>query len=79
MQRYLRVYQFHRFVKERVQIGDFVKIKNHNGLYGKVESVSENFTTIKLVDKKGIFKGHLKLEDYKLDLDEDNEIFTVML
>jgi len=66
-------------VKERVQIGDFVKIKNHNGLYGKVESVSENFTTIKLVDKKGIFKGYLKLEDYKLELDENNEIFTVML
>lgn len=65
-------------MKERVQIGDFVKIKDHNGLYGKVESVSEKFTTIKLVDKKGIFKGHLKLEDYKLELDENNEIFTVM-
>ena len=65
-------------MKERVQIGDFVKIKNHSGLYGKVESVSENFTTIKLVDKKGIFKGRLKLEDYKLELDENNEIFTVM-
>jgi hypothetical protein len=66
-------------VKERVQIGDFVKIKNHNELYGKVESVSEKFTTIQLVDKKGIFKGHLKLENYKLELDEDNKIFTVML
>ena len=65
-------------MKERAQIGDFVKIRNHNGLYGKVEGVSEKFTTIKLVDKKGIFKGRLKLEDYKLELDENNEIFTVM-
>ena len=61
-------------MKERVQIGDFVKIKNHNGLYGKVEGGSEKFSTIKLVDKKGIFKGHLTLENYKLELDEDNEI-----
>ena len=66
-------------MKERAQIGDFVKIKNHNRLYGKVEGVSDKFTTIKLVDKKGIFKGHLTLENYKLELDEDNEIFTVML
>ncbi len=65
-------------MKERAQIGDFVKIKDHNGLYGKVEDVSEKFTTIRLVDKKGIFKGYLKLEDYKLELDENNEIFTVM-
>lgn len=61
-------------MKERVQIGDFVKIKNQNGLYGKVEGGSEKFSTIKLVDKKGIFKGHLTLENYKLELDEDNEI-----
>lgn len=61
-------------MKERVQIGDFVKIKNHNGLYGKVEGGSEKFSTIKLVDKKGIFKGHLTLENYKLELDEDNVI-----
>ena len=66
-------------MKDRVQIGDFVKIKDHNGLYGKVEVVSEKFTTIKLVDKKGIFKGHLTLEGYKLELDEDNEIFTVLI
>lgn len=66
-------------MKDRAQIGDFVKIRNHNGLYGKVEGVSEKFTTIKLVDKKGIFKGYLKLDYYKLELDENNEIFTVML
>ncbi len=66
-------------MKERIQIGDFVKVKNHTGLYGEVEDVSEKFTTIKLVDEKGISKGHLKLEDYKLELDEDNKIFTVLL
>lgn len=66
-------------MKERIQIGDFVKVKNHTGLYGEVEDVSEKSTTIKLVDEKGISKGHLKLEDYKLELDEDNKIFTVLL
>ena len=66
-------------MKERIQIGDFVKVKNHTGLYGEVEDVSEKFTTIKLVDEKDISKGHLKLEDYKLELDEDNKIFTVLL
>ncbi|ENO12430.1 hypothetical protein MBGDC06_00088 [Thermoplasmatales archaeon SCGC AB-539-C06] len=66
-------------MRERAQIGDFVKIKKYNGLYGKVEGVSDKFTTIKLIDKKGIFKGHLTLENYKLVLDEDNEIFSAML
>ena len=66
-------------MKGRIQVGDFIKVKDHTGLYGEVEDVSERFTTIKLVDKKGISKGYLKLEDYKLELDEDDEIFTVLL
>ena len=66
-------------MKERIQIGDFVIVKNHTGLYGEVEGVSEKFTTIKLVDEKDISKGHLKLEAYKLELDEDNKTFTVLL
>ena len=66
-------------MKGRIQIGDFIKVKNRTELYGEVKDVSEKFTTIELVDKKGIFKGHLKLEDYKLELDEDGEIFTVLL
>ena len=56
-------------MKERVQIGGFVKVKNRTELYGKVKDVSEKFITIKLFDERGIFKGHLKLEDCKLELD----------
>ena len=66
-------------MKGRIQVGDFVKVKNHTGLFGEVEDVSERFTTIKLVDGKGISKGYLKLEDYKLELDENDEIFAVLL
>ena len=66
-------------MKERIQIGDFIKVKNRTDLYGEVENVSKKFITVKLVDGNGISKGHLKLQDYKLELDKDGEIFTVLL
>ena len=66
-------------MKERIQVGDFVKIKNRTEVYGKVENISREFITIKLVDGKGVSKGHLKLEGYKIELGKDGEIFTVLL
>ena len=68
-------------MRGRIQVGDFVKIKNHTGLYGEVEDVSERFTTIKLVDEKGISKGHLKLEDFherKLNINIRKKVKVLM-
>ena len=66
-------------MKERIQVGDFIKVKNRTDLYGEVETVSKKFITVKLVDEKGVSKGHLKLEGYKLERDTDGEIFAVLL